>query len=141
MINFYKKIGKATAIIASLLAVTTAQAQNSLWAWGDGDYGKLGTGTTTQQNSPVQIGTATNWLQVSTGNFHSLAIKSDGTLWAWGSAIEGQLGTGNTTQQNSPIQIGTATNWSQVSAGVYHSLAIKSDGTLWAWGNGIEGQL
>lgn len=82
MVNFYKKIGKATAIVASLFAVTTAQAQNSIWAWGSGDYGNLGTGTTTQQNSPIQTGTDTNWTKISAGSGNSLAIKSDGSLWA-----------------------------------------------------------
>lgn len=142
MVNFYKKIGKTTAIITSLLAVTTAQAQNSIYAWGDGSNGKLGTGISSQETSPVQTGTATNWLQVSAGIYNSLALKSDGTLWAWGENWQGQSGTGNNPRhQFSPVQVGTDTNWSQVSAGFRHSLAIKSDGTLWAWGGGDFGKL
>src|SRR5690606_15029150 len=81
------------------------KSDGTLWAWGGGANGKLGTGNTANQLFPVQIGTDTNWSQVSAGYFHSLAVKSDGTLWAWGSAKDGQLGTGNTTQQNSPVQI------------------------------------
>ena len=117
------------------------KSDGTLWAWGGGANGKLGTGNTANQLFPVRIGTDTNWSQVSAGYFHSLAVKSDGTLWAWGSAKDGQLGTGNTTQQNSPVQIGIATNWSQVSAGLFHSLALKSNGTLWAWGWNTLGAL
>ncbi len=117
------------------------KSDGTLWAWGYGGSGQLGTGNTTQQNSPVQVGTATNWQHLSAGYNHSLAIRSDGTLWAWGFGGSGQLGTGNTTKQLSPVQIGSATNWQHVSAGKSYSLAIKSDGTLWAWGYGNFGQL
>ena len=113
----------------------------SLWAWGYNYYGQLGDGTNTNRNTPVQIGTATNWASISAGFYYSLAIKNDGTLWAWGYNTFGQLGIGNTTNQLSPVQVGTANNWASVSAGYQHSLAIKTDGTLWAWGYNNGGQL
>src|SRR5690606_22526265 len=80
--------------------------ENQLFAFGNGQDGRLGTGNTNNQNSPVQIGT-TNWQQVSAGAVHSLAVKSDGTLWAWGDGAGGRLGTGNNNNQSSPISIGT----------------------------------
>ncbi|GAA4373594.1 hypothetical protein GCM10023186_04360 [Hymenobacter koreensis] len=49
---------------------------------------------------PAQVGTATNWAQVSTGSSHTLAVRADGTLWAWGSNSIGQLGDGTTTDAN-----------------------------------------
>jgi alpha-tubulin suppressor-like RCC1 family protein len=83
--------------------------------------------------------------QVSAGNFHTTAIKTDGTLWAWGSNSFGQLGVsanaGINAANPSPIQVGALTNWSQVSAGTFHTTAIKTDGTLWAWGRNNGGQL
>ncbi len=96
---------------------------------------------TTNQYSPVQVGTANNWASVSTRYFHTLALKTDGTLWAWGDNANGQLGIGNTTNQISPVQVGTANNWASVAIGARHSLALKSDNTLWAWGRNDEGQL
>ena len=144
--KFYTKIVKTTTIVASLLAVTTTQAQNSLWAWGWNGSGQLGIGNTNNQysSSPVQAGTDTDWSQISAGDVHSLAIKSNGTLWAWGwNGSSGRLGTGNTNIQysSSPVQVGTATNWTKIYAGIGHSFAIKSDGTLWAWGQNIYGEL
>lgn len=110
----------------------------TLWTWGGAANGRLGNGTTTPDvSSPAQIGTATNWSDVSAGENYSLAIKTDGTLWAWGGNASSQLGNGNTTEQTSPIQIGTDTNWSKISAGKGSnraSLAIKTTGTLWGWG-------
>jgi alpha-tubulin suppressor-like RCC1 family protein len=81
------------------------------------------------------------FVQIATGNWHSLGIKSDGTLWAWGQNSTGQLGDGTTTNRTSPVQIGTDNTWSKIAAGGTHSLGIKSDGTLWAWGRNGTGQL
>ena len=71
---------------------------------------------------------------VSCGQYHTVAVRSDGTLWAWGYNASGRLGDGTTTNRSSPVQIGTANNWATVSCGYSFTTAIRSDGTLWAWG-------
>ena len=81
------------------------------------------------------------WKTISTGAYHTVALKQDGTLWAWGSNNKGQLGDGTTTNRNAPIQVGTDSNWISVSSAFNHTLAIKTDGTLWSWGNNDWGVL
>ena len=44
-----------------------------LYAWGYNANGRLGDGTVVSKSSPVQIGTLTNWSQVSAGVNHSTA--------------------------------------------------------------------
>lgn len=118
------------------------KSNGTLWAWGDNTNGQLGNGTQIAQNAPMQIGSASSWVKVISGNGHSLANKADGTLWAWGDNSFGQLGDGTNTNRYSPNQIGSSTNWLGISAvGSSHSFAIKPNGTLWAWGNNANYQL
>ena len=106
----------------------------NLYAFGFNGYGQLGNGTITWYSSPIQVGSLTNWKQISAGYYHTVAIKTDGSLWSCGYNYYGQLGNNTTTWYSSPIQVGSLTNWKQISAGCYHTVAIKTDGSLWVWG-------
>jgi alpha-tubulin suppressor-like RCC1 family protein len=120
------------------------KTDGTLWAWGvQNSYGELGDNTTTNRSSPVQIGTLSNWSQISAGIDHMVSLKTDGTLWTWGSNINGQLGHNlpTTSHRSSPVQLGTLNDWSKVFAGENHTLAVKTDGTLWSWGSNSNGQL
>jgi len=82
------------------------------------------------------------WKQTVGGNYHTVAIKSDGTLWAWGYNVYGQLGNGTYTSSTTPVQENTYSNqWVSIAAGAYHTVALQSDGTLWAWGYNGYGEL
>ena len=134
----------ASTPISSFGGHTLAIATNgTLWSWGQNNDGQLGIGTTyTHKVLPVQIGTSTDWKQVTNGNFASLAIKENGTLWAWGRNTYGVLGTGTGSSNIlTPFQVGTVSTWKQVSAGNEHVLAIRQNGTLWAWGRNNQSQL
>jgi alpha-tubulin suppressor-like RCC1 family protein len=131
--------------------VNTLGALNSpgLWASGFNSTGGLGLNDTVHRSSPAQVGSLTNWSQVSIsdssifGLEYSGGIKTDGTLWTWGGNDSGQLGLGNLTHRSSPTQVGALTNWKKIFAGLSIFLAIKTDGTLWSWGtnnNAILGQ-
>jgi alpha-tubulin suppressor-like RCC1 family protein len=94
------------------------KTDGTLWMWGSNStYGQLGLGDTTSRSSPVQVGTLTNWKQVSCGPYHTACVKTDGTLWSWGRNTNGRLGVGDFTNRSSPVQIGSLTNWKQVSCG------------------------
>ncbi len=133
--------GAIKSFAAGTSHVLLVKMDGTLWAWGDNFSGQLGSGTTTDNSSPVRVGTDTNWAYVSAGENHSVAVKTDGTLWAWGNNDAGQLGIGSTAGQNVPVQVGGDNNWASVSAGGSHTVARKMNGTLWAWGNNDAGQL
>lgn len=127
----------ATAVIAGLFHNLVIREDNSLWAWGDNEYGGLGNGTNKKTDSPVKIMDDVSCAAV--GWKHSLVVKKDNSLWVWGENDDGQLGDGTDKSKNAPIKI--MEDVISVAAGAEHSLALKKDGTLWAWGNNSFGQL
>ncbi|MEN0081119.1 T9SS type A sorting domain-containing protein [Flavobacterium lindanitolerans] len=120
------------------LAIKT---NGTLWAWGTNTNRCFGNGasTVTTYNVPTQIGTQTDWKEISGCGQYVLAIKDNGTLWAWGNNDYGQLGIGNTITQGTPVQVGTATDWKWIdttlSAGAPISIAMKTNNTIWLWGH------
>jgi alpha-tubulin suppressor-like RCC1 family protein len=120
------------------------KTDGTLWSWGECIDGQLGiNASSTIRSIPVTtfIG-GTNWKQVTCGERHIAAIKTDGTLWVWGRNVAAQLGINNTTQRNTPVTtFAGGTNWKQVFGGYQHMAAIKTDGTMWIWGENGIGQL
>jgi hypothetical protein len=120
------------------------KSNGTLWAWGYNYYGQLGRGLNgngTNLLVPTQIGTDTNWLSVVSGEYFTLAVKTNGTLWATGKNTNGQLGINNLVDQNIFQQVGTDTDWNKIACGRSHSLALKTNGVLYLWGANGSGQL
>ena len=130
------------AVHAGYTSYLALKSDGTLWAWGDNDCGQLGDGFTVDQESPVEVGNASDWSrEFSAGGNHGVAIKADGSLWAWGLNDYGQLGDGTQMNRLQPVLVDDTHTWKSVSAGLYHTLAIREDGTLWAWGCNSSGQL
>lgn len=119
------------------------QQDGSLWSWGNNNYGQLGNGSlTTSRAFPARVDNSTNWIAVSAGGNHIVALRNDGTLWAWGANSYGQLGLGlNILSTNRPAIVESNMSWRAISAGGVHTIALRDDGTLWAWGANSRGQL
>jgi alpha-tubulin suppressor-like RCC1 family protein len=102
-------------MLAGLICFPSAsRAASQVIVWGDNTYG--------QTNVPAA---ATNVMALAAGDYHVLALTTDGTVVAWGG---NEFNFGET---NVPPGL---TNVVSVAAGSTHSLALKNDGTLAAWG-------
>lgn len=115
----------------------------TIWSWGNGANGRLGTNNLTAACSPVSIsGGFTDWCDISAKGYHTIAIKSNGTIWSWGENAGGKLGDGTTTNKSSPVSaIGGFTDWTKIAASITASIGLRSNNTIWAWGCNNTGQL
>ncbi|HEY3364319.1 MAG TPA: hypothetical protein VGK74_04645 [Symbiobacteriaceae bacterium] len=83
-------------------------SDGSLWTWGRGDTGQLGTGLS--ENIPLRapvfglpkIGTA------QAGGGHMVAVSTRGTVFAWGYNGTGQVGDGTFDTRREPVRIAVA---------------------------------
>ena len=126
----------------STIAIKT---DGTAWAWGANVTGELGQGNTTATNSPVQIGSATDWTHCgSRGSYNTTTtnflINSSGELWTCGAGLNGSTLQGNLTNISTFAQVGSLTNWKWSYHGKYHSHFYKTDGTLWHGGGGGWGE-
>ncbi len=113
---------------------------STVWTWGWGIFGQLGTGTG-MNTVPVKIDSISGVIAIAAGSFHSLALKKNGTVWAWGYNESGQLGSANNSQADYPQPVVELTNVKSIAATAANSYAIKNDGSVWAWGSNTYHQL
>ena len=144
--------GKTVVAVAAGSSHSVALCSDgTLAAWGYNFYGQLGNNSTTQSNVPVAVNltgvlTGKTVVAVAAGQYHSIALCSDGTVAAWGYNGNGQLGNNSTTQSNVPVAVNLTGVLSgktvvAVAAGSSHSIALCSDGTVTTWGYNAYGQL
>jgi len=110
------------------LHTSAIKTDGSLWVWGSGGNGRLGTNDTTNRSTPVTtFAGGNNWKQVSCGDNNTTAIKTDGSLWVWGQGTNGQLGTNDTTNRSTPVTtFAGGNNWKQVDVGNDFIIAIQT---------------
>jgi alpha-tubulin suppressor-like RCC1 family protein len=117
------------------------KTNGTIWGWGYNNYGQLGIGDQFNKYIPTQVGTNTNWANISAGGYHTIACKTNNTLWGWGWNYSGQLGLNDITNRTSPTQIGTESDWSVIATGSNCTIARKTNRTIWGWGANGMGQL
>jgi len=141
------------AISAGLYHSLALCSDGTMAAWGNNSSGQLGNNGSSQSTVPVavlQTGVLAGKtvVAISAGEFHNLALCSDGTTVAWGRNLSGQLGN-NSSISGSKVPVAVLQTSGvlsgktviAISAGQSHSLALCSDGTLATWGDNGYGQL
>jgi len=138
-------VGSLTNIVTAVggrmhtLALTS---EGKVWGIGGNGDGQLGIGTYPSiQLVPVAIASLSGITALAAGDYHSLALKSDGTVWAWGLNTNGQVGNGTLIEASQPVQVSGLSGITAIATGKSHSLALKSNGTVWAWGLNANGRL
>ena len=116
---------------------------NSIYCWGNNDYGQLGHGSGGYPNVTVIPTQTTNigvtYRQLTAGGDHSCAVSTASVAYCWGDAYYGQTGNGGTFYQPTAVSGGLA--FRQVTAGSFHTCGTSTSNKAYCWGYGGGGAL
>jgi len=111
-----------------------------VFTWGEGMWGKLGTGFDHNEHEPVLIPSLSDKeiVQVAAGYSHSGARTASGEIWMWGGGELGQLGLGNRQNAMLPRRV----EWlieheirvRSLSLGCAHTMIVSEHDEVYAWG-------
>uniref|UniRef100_A0A0P4W3Y5 HECT-type E3 ubiquitin transferase n=1 Tax=Scylla olivacea TaxID=85551 RepID=A0A0P4W3Y5_SCYOL len=118
---------------------------DSVWSWGDGDYGKLGRGGSDGCKVPMRIDGLANQgiIKVECGSQFSVALSRSGTVFTWGKGDYHRLGHGTDDHVRRPRKVMALQGKRVISiaTGSLHCVCCTSEGEVYTWGDNDEGQL
>ena len=107
-----------------------------VWMWGYNNSGQFGDEEESYNLKPTLVGgfSGAKIKDIAAGDFHSLALSTEGKVFAWGANDYGQIGDGTLNSKYSPIEIPGLYGVKSVVAEGNTSSCIKEDGTALFWG-------
>lgn len=107
-----------------------------VWMWGYNPSGQFGDETEDYSLKPEKV----TFLEdveikdISSGEFHSLALSKEGKVYSWGANDYGQLGDGTLNAKYMPVEVPDLRDVKFISARGNTSSCIKEDGRGYFWG-------
>ncbi|XP_077870271.1 putative E3 ubiquitin-protein ligase HERC1 [Saccoglossus kowalevskii] len=139
--------GQAIGQVACGLNHTVAISAdgNTVFAFGDGDYGKLGQGNSTAKSSPQRVDSlcGIGVKKVCCGTQFTVALTKDGRVFTFGQDRLTGIPEGRGRPTNKPQQVPGLSGYyvDDITVGSEHTLALTSSGDVFAWGSNGDGQL
>lgn len=129
--------GRFTKITTAVGFACALGGDGGIYCWGGNALGELGDGTTIPHAHPMQVGTATDWIDVAAGTHTACGIKADHSMWCWGFGSNGELGDGQAATEYSPtgvISDKPGVGWKAMSLGLHATCGLHLDGSIACWG-------
>ncbi|MDR2152813.1 MAG: hypothetical protein LBO72_08330 [Helicobacteraceae bacterium] len=136
---------KVIAISAGVKHSLALDVNGAVYATGYNYYGQSGLGGATWREiwTLVSLPDEKQIVAIAAGEYHSLALDSDGGVCATGANANGQLGLGDYDNRKSFMTVSSLKDKKivAVAGGGEHSLALSSEGKVYATGNSKAGRL
>jgi alpha-tubulin suppressor-like RCC1 family protein len=116
-------------------------ANGSSYCWGDGGYGQLGTGYSSDRYTPSSTNHSPSFVSITTDSLHSCGLDANGSAYCWGYANSGRLGYGGISNQFNPTAVNTSMKFRFLGAGNSHTCGLLINGSAYCWGAGSSGAL
>jgi alpha-tubulin suppressor-like RCC1 family protein len=100
-----KGLHHVVAIVAGSCSAYALLKNGTVWAWGRGNYGQLGNGSTSDRSIPVPVKGLTGVRQLVGGGDMAFALERNRSTWSWGANMLGQLGNGSVAGQDLPVRV------------------------------------
>ena len=106
------------------------------YCWGEGTWGQLGNGSSSNQTMPRRIAGDFRFLSISIGNRHACGVTREGRALCWGQGGQGELGHGSSENRHTPHPVVGELTFSFVETGAAWSCGLTTDGRVYCWGRG-----
>jgi alpha-tubulin suppressor-like RCC1 family protein len=129
--------GKFTKIAAAGGFTCGLASSGGIFCWGQNAFGDLGDGTLAARSHPVQVGSATDWIDVDARTNVGCGLRADHSMWCWGFGTSGQLGDGKLMIEHTPVQVISdkpGVGWKAMALGRQTVCAVHDDSSVACWG-------
>lgn len=121
------------------------RSNNTLWCWGENNYGQLGDNTVVNKDIPTQVrntagtGYWYDWVKVANMGVSTCGIRANGSLYCWGRDHYGQLGNGAGGNTDTPgLVAGGFTDWTDIYID-HTACGLANGGKQYCWGFNANG--
>ena len=118
---------------------------DTVWCWGDGSQGQLGTGDSPQsmqaRREPQPVPGIEGAVAIAAGFAHTCAVLEDERVACWGNNDAGQIGAGDAVIAEPRIVWDRVERPLRVTAGHSHTCVLDANLRSHCWGDNSFGQL
>ncbi len=134
-------LSDVVAVDASNSSGYALEGNGTVWAWGNGEYGQLGDGSTgSSLTVPVQVKLPPHIVAIGEAKNEGMAIDSSGQAWVWGENGSGSLCVRG-KMLSTPVKVAGLSKVVQAQGGEEHTLWISAAGAVLTCGRNSWGEL